>query len=192
MVKVFCNLLTAHAAEEISFYCHSEKPELTCLLHAFKANAFKANQEWDYWVQWALARLCGPMDSSHLTVWHLCFWNSWLRLLLTNFTSAVYTQYLQVLCLGITAQCNALCWVTLSLLYTHCTLLHTHCTLLHTHSLSHACQIPAHLEGNGIFKLTDRNQKKDMNNLFVIFLSELDRFLGFGGIQKQRAWRNES
>ena len=79
------------------------------------------------------------------------------------------------------------CSLQCTLLYTHCTLLHTHCTLLHTHSLSSACQIPAHLEGNGIFKLTDRNQKKDMNNLFLIFLSELDRFLGFGGIQKQRA-----
>ena len=66
----------------------------------------------------------------------------------------------------------------------------------HTLSLSRVCQIPARLEGIqdfGIFKLTNRNfQKKDMNNLFLIFLSELDMFLGFWGILKQRASRKDS
>ena len=57
----------------------------------------------------------------------------------------------------------------------------------HTLSLSRVCQISEHLEGNGILKLTNRNcQKKDT------FLSELDRFLGFWGIHKQRASRKES
>ena len=49
-----------------------------------------------------------------------------------HFTCAVYTQYLQVLCLGITAHCNALCC-------THIALCCTRIALCCTHSLSFTC-----------------------------------------------------